>query len=335
MKEIIISNKNQGQRLDKYLSKLLPNISKSFLYKMMRKKNITLNNAKCQGMEIINEGDIIKLFFSDETYDKFSANTASKDFSNKTENDIYINAFNKIKGIKPVFENEDLLILNKPAGVICQQDMNNKISLNEWAIGYLINNGFSITDFVPSICNRIDFNTSGLVLFAKTYKGSRYAFEIISKHMIKKYYLAICQGKIDKKIDLKGYLLKDKNLNKVSISANDNGGERIETIIEPVDYKEDCSLLRIHLITGKTHQIRAHLSSIGHPLCGDIKYGGKKYMGIAHQMLHAYKLEFPSNDSVNDEDNGKLEFSCIDEASRVIIQMPDDKFLAGFNRDLI
>lgn len=323
MKEIVVNKSNQGQRIDKYLLKLLPEASSGFIYKMLRKKNITLNDKKCDGKEIINVNDSIKIFFSDETFEKFSGKTINGSDNkslNKTtlksshKESVYERAYKSIKGIEVVFENEDIIIVNKPVGVICQQDSNNNISLNEWIVGYLLNKGYEITDYTPSICNRIDFNTSGLVIGAKTYRGSRYCFDAISSHRLNKYYIAICEGIITENIVLEDYLIKDENINKVkiinksdktNINSNLNNANKITTKIYPIESVQIndkwYSLLKINLITGKPHQIRAHLSSIGHPLSGDIKYGGKPFNGVRHQLLHAYQIDFPYEDDIDKE----------------------------------
>lgn len=306
MKEIVVNLNNSGQRLDKYLIKLLPLAGKSFIFKMLRKKNITLNNKKAEGMEIIKQGDVIKIFFSDETYNKFANGNNSND-------DIYKKAFMSLKGIKVIFENENIIALSKPAGVLCQTDNKNDVSINEWLCGYLINNGFKFDNYKPSASNRIDCNTTGIVLCAKTYKGSRYLFDVISNHKVEKYYLALCEGVIDKKLELKAYLSKDAKTNKVRILNDGNKGDYIETIIEPVANNGKISLLKIRIITGKSHQIRAHLSSINHPLLGDIKYGGQIYKGYKHQLLHAYNMILPYNESVG-----------IDSSNNNIVCKPED-----------
>lgn len=321
MKELKINDNNSGQRLDKYLIKLLPKATKSFIYKMMRKKNITLNNKKAEGMEILKPGDVIKIFFADETYNMFSGHGENSNSDKiNAEDGLFIKAYKEIKGISVLFENDHIIIINKPSGILCQRDEKNNISVNEWLNGYLINKGFVADNYKPSACNRIDCNTTGIVLCAKTYKGSRYFFEVIKNHETEKYYIAICHGVIEKQLVLKGYLSKDASTNKVTVSLNgSNKDSYIETIVEPLENNGKYSLVKVKIITGKSHQIRAHLSSIGHPLAGDIKYGGKAYYGIKHQMLHAYNIILPKNKDIG-----------IDDSNCSIVCKPDDIYLKDF-----
>ena len=294
-----------GQRLDKFLKKFMPEAGSNFLYKMLRKKNIILNGKKADGSEILNLNDIISFYFSDETYQKFTGQTEAS-FSYE----VYEKAFQSLKGIKVVFENEAILVLNKPAGILSQKADNSDLSINEWMIGYLLDSHpdfeKDILSFKPSVCNRLDRNTSGLVLCGKSLAGTQYLSRLIHDRKIRKFYHTICIGTIDKPSDLKGFLIKDEKANRVYVSANSNGNpdeSYIETTYFPIKQVVSNTLLEVELITGKPHQIRAHLASIGHPIVGDEKYGNhkknlsfqKKY-GIRHQLLHACRIEFPADE---------------------------------------
>jgi 23S rRNA pseudouridine955/2504/2580 synthase len=174
-------------------------------------------------------------------------------------------------------------------------------SLNDWLIEYLLENGEittkSLETYRPSICNRLDRNTSGLVVCGKTLAGSRKMNELIRDRSVRKFYRTIVVGRLSDKLTIKGYLFKNEKTNKVIISdkPEDDRYSYIETAYEPVKYNKDLdmTLLEVELITGKTHQIRAHLSSVGHAIIGDVKYGGPKFRGINSQLLHSYRLEFP------------------------------------------
>ncbi len=298
MKEIVIGSNEEGKRLDGFLSGVLKEASKGFIYKMLRKKNITLNGKKAEGKEKLSKGDTVRIFFSDETYEKLRG--ASGD--TKSQNAIKVTE--KLGELPVIYEDGNIVLVNKPAGVLSQKAKPEDLSLNEWLIEYLLQKGEvskgSLETYRPSICNRLDRNTSGLVVCAKTLSGARYMNELIRDRGVNKFYRTIVYGRVDKGLLLKGYLYKDESTNKVSIKANDPGDERysyIETEYNPLEYlpNENLTLMEIKLITGKPHQIRAHLASIGHPIIGDIKYGGKKYGKLNYQLLHSYRLEFPED----------------------------------------
>ena len=332
MQVFIVEKNHAGQRLDKFLHKYLPEASKSFIYKMLRKKNITLNGKKAEGKEILQLNDEIKCFFSEDTFAKFSGNApvdegkpaetkasdrsksdkkeAVKGKSDKGNTDKkdgmseYQYAYYNLteENIRIIYEDENILILNKPAGVLTQKAENKDISLNEWMIGYLLEHG-RITEselrlFKPSVCNRLDRNTSGLVLCGVSLAGTQMLNEMIKNRTIRKYYRTICIGEINAPDVLEGNLTKDHKKNKVTI---DEEGEAIKTAFTPIQKLNHLyTYLEVELITGKTHQIRAHLASIDHALIGDAKYGKqdvnqhfhKKYK-LDNHLLHAYRLEFP------------------------------------------
>ena len=297
MQELHVTANEAGQRLDKLLAKFLNQAPKSFLYKMMRKKNIVLNGKKCTGNEKLKQGDSIKLFFSDETIEKFSAETY---VTPKKE---------KINMLPIIYEDEQVLLMNKPVGVLSQKAKDSDVSAVEILINYLIEtNQLSkeqFRTFHPSICNRLDRNTSGILVAGKTLPALQEMNRFFKERTIAKYYRCLVKGRVIKNEDyIKGYLVKDQKTNKVSITKKKTEeGVPIETEYCVIQSNDEVSLLEVHLITGKTHQIRAHLASIGHPIIGDYKYGEKQInemyrqeYGLKSQLLHAYRLEMPSSD---------------------------------------
>lgn len=324
MQSIIIGGNQAGQRLDKFLRKLLPEAGNGFLYKMLRKKNITLNGRKAEGAELLVRGDRVCFFFSDETFDKF-AGKDRKDGNHGVQKtaalEEYRRAFRELNGISVIYEDEHVLILDKPAGILTQKAQNGDISLNEWMIGYLLDRepGYAaeLESFHPSVCNRLDRNTSGLVLCGKSLPGLQFLSRCIRERSIRKFYRTICVGRLNKPALVKGYLKKDADRNRVSVIPAEpvangllkNGdkdgdiGEYIETAYTPIFVEEKYTLLEVELITGKPHQIRAHLAGLGHPLIGDCKYGNvkvnkilRKTYGLEHQLLHAFRVEFPDTE---------------------------------------
>ncbi len=293
MKEYIITQNDKGRRLDKFAMRTLADAPSSFVYKMIRKKNIVLNDKKASGNEILCNGDIIKFYLSDDTFDKFSRKVSP-------------NAALGIDVPPIVYEDNDIIIVNKPAGMLSQKSSADSVSLNEILVSYTASkkkeNTKEINAFVPSVCNRLDRNTSGLVTFAKTYRASNILSGAFRKHTISKYYRCVVKGRVDEDLDLRGSLAKDETCNRVRVYEDEDRGKYINTIVHPLVAKDDISLLEIQLVTGKTHQIRAHLASIGHPLIGDDKYGDHsinlqyyKQLGIRNQMLACVRMEFPND----------------------------------------
>ncbi len=289
MKNFQINDNEAGQRFDKYLKKLLSQAPGSFIYKMLRKKNITLNGKKADGSEKLNNGDEVKLFISDETFEKFSV----------TETITY-----PYLKLDIIYEDDDILIINKPVGMLSQKAAMEDISANEYIIGHLLKNGSitqeDLTTFRPSICNRLDRNTSGLLIAGKSLKGLQQMSEQLKDRSMEKYYLCLVKGRIETPQLIEGWLWKDEQQNKVKIYKEQQADSKyIKTGYVPLTVFENFTLLEVHLITGRSHQIRAHLSSMGHPIVGDSKYGNKKInilfaksVKLHSQLLHACRMKF-------------------------------------------
>ncbi len=304
MREFQINSNEAGQRFDKYLKKLLSNAGSSFIYKMLRKKNIVLNGKKADGTEKLSEGDQVKLFLSDETFEKFAANQ---------EADGTYEALKRLSGdfrsgsrkLQVIYEDEDVIVIDKPVGMLSQKAKPEDISANEYILAWLIAEDKLTAEqfrtFRPSVCNRLDRNTSGLLIAGKTLKGLQEMAEALKERSVQKYYCCIVKGEVKDELYVKGWLKKDEASNRVEIlpETADVGEDfkQIETAYRPIQVKNGYTELEVHLITGRSHQIRAHLASLGHPIVGDTKYGDarindifRRKAGIRSQLLHACRM---------------------------------------------
>ncbi len=238
------------------------------------------------------------MFLADDTFEKFAG--AAKSGSE------FLALKNLTFSVEPeiVYEDADIIVINKPSGMLSQKAEAADVSANEYILHTLIERG-ELTEemmrtFRPSVCNRLDRNTSGLLIAGKTLKGLQEMAEALKNRSVGKYYRCIVKGEVREAAHIKGYLLKDETNNQVKILKERVADAKpIETEYCPVRSKGGYTELEVHLITGRSHQIRAHLSSIGHPILGDHKYGIKsvnqrleKDLQIRSQMLHAYRMVF-------------------------------------------
>ena len=297
MKEFQIKKNDAGQRLDKFLSKAVKGLPMSLMYKYIRTKKIKVNRARTEQKYVLQEGDIVQLFIKDEFFD-----SPEKDNS-------------ALSSITPkltvVYEDENIILCNKRPGVLVHEDDEGKDNTLIMHIkAYLYQKGEydpeNEQSFAPALCNRIDRNTGGIVIGAKNAEALRVMNEKIKNDEISKFYYCVVHGKMPKKADtLTGFLLKDSDKNQVKIFDKQvKGSKNIITKYKVVSEKNGMSLLEIELVTGRTHQIRAHMSYIGHPLLGDGKYGINKddrAKGYKYQALYAYRLRFDF-----DDDSGAL-----------------------------
>lgn len=297
MKEFQIKKNDAGQRLDKFLTKAVKGLPTSLMYKFIRTKKIKVNRVRTEQKYVLQEGDIVQLFIKDEFFD-------SPEKDNSALGSI-------VPKLTVVYEDENIILCNKRPGVLVHEDddaRDNTLIMHIKA--YLYQKGEydpeTEQSFAPALCNRIDRNTGGIVIGAKNAEALRVMNEKIKNDEISKFYYCVVHGKMPKKADtLTGYLLKDSDKNQVKIFDKQvKGSKNIITKYKVVSEKNGMSLLEVELVTGRTHQIRAHMSYIGHPLVGDGKYGINKddrARGYKYQALYAYRLRFDF-----DDDSGAL-----------------------------
>ena len=285
MKSFTITERDSGTRVDRFITKTFDRLPKSLMYKEIRKKNIKINKKRCTPEQILQTGDLLELYLKDDVLEERKKHY---DFL-KASTDLDI-----------VYEDDNIILLNKRVGVLCHPDGRDYIDnivarlkrylyeKKEWDP--------EASAFTPALANRIDRNTGGIVIGAKNSRALKIINDKIKSREIEKYYLAVVHGKMNKSSELlSAYLTKNEKTNTVTVTDNKvEGAKQIITEYKVLDYYEGASLLEVKLHTGRTHQIRAHLAHIGHPLFGDGKYGIEQ--GRYRQALYSYKLAFNFSD---------------------------------------
>jgi 23S rRNA pseudouridine955/2504/2580 synthase len=294
MFEIRMTENESGQRIDRFLRKYLKEYTLGDIYKLFRKNRVKLNGKRVKENHMLEVGDLLQLYMEKPETEDLSEQKLLKPSQN----------------IDLVYEDENIMIANKPAGLLTHPDKpGDSDTLIDRALYYISkkNGSMGSQTFSPAVCNRLDRNTSGIVIIAKNYKTLKAVNHSIRERWIKKLYICIVAGKLEKSGEIKGFLKKDQDLNLVSVTEADEGeGKAIHTNYKTLSVSgvlnelgKQFSLLEVELITGRSHQIRAHFASLGHPIAGDVKYGEqaineyfRKRYGLRHQFLHAYKISF-------------------------------------------
>ena len=326
MQVIEISRQMAGGRLDKLLLRFFDLAGSGFVYKMLRKKNILLNGKRAAGSEILQEGDSVTLFLADDTIRKFHSEREGYPDSGRGSDRDSDAGMADMPPLAPliVYEDDNVLAVSKPAGILSQRSDRNQFSLNDMVREYLAGCGEDRM-FTPGIANRLDRNTSGLVLAGKNPAAQRSLSLAMKDRGLHKFYDCLVKGVVTEGAVLQGFLLKDAGSNTVRVFGYDEShpedAQYIRTDYRVIDHSKGmdrsggpgCSLLEADLITGRPHQIRAHLASRGMPVVGDGKYGDRevnawfrKRYGVKEQLLHAGRISFTQMTGILDYLNGRV-----------------------------
>jgi 23S rRNA pseudouridine955/2504/2580 synthase len=278
MREIIIGENEKEQRIDRFLLKFFNNSSRANVYKLLRKKTIKVNGVRIKEDYFLKDGDIVQVFLSDESFDKL---IEEEKILEPEDVDIDI-----------VYEDDEILVVNKPKGMLTHPDKDEYKETMSTKV-YIYLRHLSTRTFKPASIQRLDKNTSGLIIFCKTYDSLKKYNVLMRERKIEKYYLTVVKGDIDNSGEIKGFLHKDEVNNKVTFSKEKSSEKDkfCHTKYKLLKRIKGFSLVEIELLTGRTHQIRASLESIGFSIVGDKKYGGTGYRGEKNQLLHCYKIK--------------------------------------------
>lgn len=288
MQKFTVGENDANQRLDKYLTKMFPNLPQSMMYKAIRKKDIKLNGKRCEISSRLAVGDVLELYIKDEFLE-----------TKQSKHSIY----SVVPVLSVLYEDNNILLVDKKPGISVHSDLtedkNDDLITQIQAYLYLKGeyNPKDKSSFTPSLCNRIDKNTGGIVIAAKNATALRTINEKIKGREISKKYLCIVHGILEKKsATMNAYHIKNSKLNRAFIfDEPQEGARKIATKYKVLKEKNNLSLVEVDLLTGRTHQIRAHFAYIGHPLAGDTKYGTNKqnqHLKYKHQALYSYKIKF-------------------------------------------
>lgn len=312
MREFIINRNDADQRLDKYLAKSLKRLPKSLMYKYIRNKKIKVNRKRCEISQRLNEGDLVQMYISEEFFEE--------------QNDLsFMQASDQLNVL---YENEHLLIVYKPANLLVHSDETKQFdTLMDRILKYLVKtkayDPYGEKSFTPALCHRIDRNTEGIVIAAKTAEALRMMNEKIRQREIEKHYLCIVEGQLRGSKKLMHYYRKDEQKNKAILSSTIKEGlSEVSLIYKSLAVKERYSLLDIDLLTGKSHQIRAQLAFIKHPLLNDVKYQGKPFRQLEGQALCAYKICFSFTSDAG----------CLNDMKNKVIEIKEPALLTLFNQ---
>ena len=288
MREFIINDSENGLTLEKYAFKVLKTAPMSFIYKLFRKKDIKVNGHHQDKKYRLSSNDVVAIYISEQQFEEF---LKDKELVPNTKIKDWI-----------VYEDDNVLFVNKPKGLLVQKSAPHDESLDQYVIEYLMAtkqyDPNKEKGFVPGPAHRLDRNTSGLVVFGKNHNALTLLFDLFKNHdLINKNYLALVVGQVEKDKDvIDAPLKKDEENNTVRVSKN---GKTAKTVYKLIKKYDEYSLLDVTLLTGRTHQIRVHMAYINHPIVGDNKYGDfeanrifKQKYGFSSQFLHAYKMGF-------------------------------------------